>query len=104
MSFFKKISQLVSPPQDANVYWVYVKCNRCGEKVRARINLRNDLSINYGVKKGGDTYYCRKSIMGAGKCFQRVEVELTFNKNRKLINQEIQGGQFISEKEYTRNT
>ena len=102
MSFFKKISQLVSPPSDANIYWVYVKCNRCGEKLQGRVNLSNDLSINY-VGKGKDTYFCRKVIMGSGKCFQRIEVELAFNKTRKLINQEIQGGVYISEKEYISN-
>ena len=41
--------------------------------------------------------------MGSGKCFQRVEVELTFDKNRKLINKEIQGGALISEDEYFDN-
>jgi hypothetical protein len=102
MSFFTKISQLVSPHPDANVYWVYVKCNRCGEQLRGRVNLSNDLSIHY-VGKGKDTYFCRKVIMGSGKCFQRVEVELTFDKNRKLINKEIQGGAFISEDEYFDN-
>lgn len=95
MSFFKKIAQIVSPPADSNVYWVYAKCNRCGEPVRARINLSNDLSINYGDKKSDDKFFCRKVIMGTGKCFQRIEVELTFNKNRNLLNREIQGGQFI---------
>lgn len=101
MSFFKKIAQFVSPPADSNVYWVYTKCNRCGEKLRARVNLSNDLSINYGDKQSGDTYYCRKVIMGSGKCFQCIVVGLTFNKNRNLINREIQGGQFIDDKEYT---
>ncbi len=103
MSFFKKMSQLVSPHPEANVYWVYVKCNRCGEKLRSRVNLSNDLSINY-VGKGKDTYFTHKVIMGSGICFQRIDVELTFNKNRKLIKKEIQGGGFISEKEYNDNS
>lgn len=102
MSFFKKMSRLVSPPPDANVHWVYVNCNRCGEKLRGRVNLSNDLSINY-AGKGKDTYFCRKVIMGSGQCFQRVEVELAFDKNRKLINKEIQGGGFISEEEFADN-
>jgi hypothetical protein len=101
MSFFKKIAQIVSPPADSNVYWVYAKCNRCGETLRARINLNNDLSIIYGDKQSKDTYFCRKVIMGTDKCFQRIEVELTFDKNRKLLNREIQGGRFMDEKEYT---
>ena len=101
MSFFKKISQIISPPADSNVYWIYVRCNRCGENLKTRINLSNDLSIKYGDKDSDDTYFCRKVIMGSGKCFQRIEVEITFDKNRNLINREIQGGQFISDEEYT---
>jgi hypothetical protein len=101
MSFFKKIAQMVSPPADSNVYWVYAKCHRCGEKLSARVNMSNDLSIKYGEKEKEDTYFCRKVIMGSGKCFQRIEVELTFDKNRNLLNREIQGGQFIDEVEYS---
>jgi hypothetical protein len=35
--------------------------------------------------------------MGEGLCFQRVEVNLTFDVNRKLINREISGGKFVDE-------
>ena len=100
MSFFKKIAQMVSPPSESNAYWVYAKCNRCGENLSARINMSNDLSIKYGEKEKEDKYFCRKVIMGSGQCFQRIEVELTFDKNRNLLNREIQGGQFIDEEEY----
>ena len=100
MSFFKKIASIISPQStgDSNAYWVYVKCNRCGEKIRARVNLANDLSIKY--EDGQKTYFCRKTLMGEGRCFQRVEVELTFDKNRKLVKREINGGQFISDDEF----
>ena len=103
MSFFKRFSKLVSPPVDRNAYWVYVKCDRCGEKLQTRINLNNDLSINYGDKEGDDSYYCRKIIMGTGKCFERIEVELTFDNSRNVITQEIQGGKFISKEEFAEN-
>jgi len=103
MSFFKRFSKLVSPPVDRNAYWVYVRCDRCGEKLQTRINLNNDLSINYGDKEGDDRYYCRKIIMGTRNCFQRIEVELIFDKNRNVIGQEIQGGKFISKEEFAEN-
>jgi len=100
MSFFKKIFASISPSTTSNTRssWVYVRCNRCGETIRARINLSNDLSINYD--DGGTKYFCRKTIIGEGHCFQRIEIELTYGKNRNVINRAIQGGQYISEKEY----
>ena len=103
MSFFKKIADLFSPPastakpasRDASAYWVTVRCNRCGETLRARVDLHNDLSIEYG--ESAATYFCRKVLMGEGHCFQRIEVELTFDSDRRLTNREISGGQFVEE-------
>ena len=98
MSILKKITNLIFPPSgvDANAYWVTAKCKRCGETIRARINLNNDLSIEYG-EHGKNTYICRKTLMGEGHCFQRVEVVLTFDANKRLLSREITGGDFVDE-------
>ena len=82
------------------MYWVYVQCNRCNEKLRTHVNLNNDLSIRYGESDSDDTYFTRKTIIGRNLCFQAIEVELTFDRNRNLIDKQIQGGRFISEAEY----
>jgi hypothetical protein len=37
--------------------------------------------------------------MGKGHCFQRIEVKLTFDSNKKVINREISGGKFIDEQQ-----
>ena len=97
MGLFKKLSQMIFPQStsDPSAYWIKVKCRRCGEVIRARISLHNDLSVEY--VDGGTTYFCRKTLIGEGHCFQRVEVKLTFDVNRKLINREITGGEFVDE-------
>jgi hypothetical protein len=33
--------------------------------------------------------------MGSGRCFQQIEVELTFDANRRLLDKQVQGGTFI---------
>jgi hypothetical protein len=100
MSFLKKLSNIFSSPGggDDRSYWIYTRCNRCGEKIRARVDLSNDLSLNYE----GDqtTYFSRKVLIGEQRCFEKIEVLLTFDKDRKRINQEISGGQFISEEQF----
>ncbi|MEW5870680.1 MAG: hypothetical protein AB1894_15515 [Chloroflexota bacterium] len=99
MSMFKNLAKLFSSPAriDEWAYWVAVKCHRCGEVIRARMDLRNDLSIDYGEEGGSTTYFCRKMLMGEnGQCFQRIEIELTFNANHKLLNREISGGVFVN--------
>ncbi len=91
---FKRFLSFLSSPQarDSSAYWVAVRCNRCGELIRARVDLRNDLSPEYGER--GTTYFCRKVLMGEGRCFQRVEVELTFDDQHRLVNREINGGRW----------
>lgn len=77
-------------------YTLQVRCARCGEEIQAQVNLHNDLSHTFD--DGQAVYYCRKVLMGdQGLCFQRIEVELKFDANRKLVERQIQGGKFIDE-------
>lgn len=97
MSFFKKLGGFFSakPAEDQVSYYLKVKCNRCGEEIQARINLYNDLSIEYddsGITSG---YICRKVIVGSQRCYQPIDVSLTFDSRRRLVDKRITGGQFI---------
>ena len=100
MGLLKRLGDLLSPSGrgDDYVYWIYVRCNRCGEVIRGRVDLRNELSIDYDDK--GNTFYCRKVLMGEELCFQKVEVQLTFDKDRKLIDRQVTGGEFIGEDDF----
>ena len=101
MGLFKRISDYFSSPgiYDEAGYWIYLRCERCNENLRVRVNLNHDLSVDYEDKKG-QSYYCRKTIVGRSGCFQRIEVELTFDSKRKLTSREISGGTLIDEDEY----
>jgi hypothetical protein len=109
MGLFKKLSGLFSAPgqrtggQDKAGYWIAVRCNRCGETLRTRVNLHNDLSIDYGEGGGETTYFCRKVLIGDKLCFQRVEVELTFDAQRNLVDRRITGGEFLNDEEEVRS-
>jgi hypothetical protein len=100
MNFLKKLSQIfpAAKQEDSNDYWIEVKCNRCGEILKGRVHLYNDLSIEFNGDKSA-TYFCRKILVGDGKnlCFQQIEVSLWFDVKRNLINREVQGGKFVDE-------
>lgn len=100
--FLKRLSNIFSSSNDHDPhgYRIYVRCNRCGEKILSRIDLRNDLSPEYGDKEKDLIYFCRKVLIGQKLCFQQVEVHLKFNKMRELLEQEISGGKFIDEEEF----
>jgi hypothetical protein len=95
MGFFKKLtSAFTSPPIPADLsYWYTVRCKRCGEEIKARIDLRNDLSFDYDANDG--SYFCRKVIIGNGHCFQQIEVQIRFNTKRQLLDRQIAGGEFV---------
>lgn len=85
----------VPQPKSEPGYWVYVRCKRCGEAIRTRIDLRNDLSWG---DAGGLTVH--KTLVGSRRCFERIEVILTFDDNRQLTERQIERGEFITAEEY----
>lgn len=103
MNFLKKLSGYLKAPIEDYSYWVNVRCNRCGEMISTRVDLRNDPSVNYSGDKG-KTYFCRKVLIGEKYCFQKIEVLLTFDKNHKLIDREINGGVFVDDPDVSNST
>ena len=83
-----------SAKPEQRYYDFSVKCNRCGEDIEGRVDLNNDLSVEY--TQGGDIFLVRKVLIGESRCFQRIEVELKFNSARQLLEQHATGGQFSS--------
>lgn len=78
--------------QAGSAYWLYVRSRRCKELIKTRVDLRNDLSQR---DEGG--YFTRKVLVGNNsRCFERVEVTLIFDDQRRLVDQQISGGEFLS--------
>ncbi len=83
---------------DKWAYWVYAQCNRCGEPLRARIDLRNDPS-----EQDDGVWIVRKGLIGSGKyyCFQTVDIELHFDHDKKaVLDSEAVGGKLITAEDY----
>jgi hypothetical protein len=97
MGFFKKLGGFFSPRAsvDAASFHIKVKCNRCGEEIPARINLYNDLSVEYDDSGNINTYICHKVIVGGQRCYQPIDIVLKFDSKRRLMDKEITGGKFV---------
>ncbi|HEY65654.1 MAG TPA: hypothetical protein G4O02_13900 [Caldilineae bacterium] len=106
MGLLKKLASLLGGTgfggDDDNVHWVYVRCNRCGEVIATRINLANDLSVEYGEDERPRGYYVRKLLTGTGarRCYQQVEVEIEFDASKRPVSQVARGGTLITREEY----
>lgn len=104
MSFLKKVTSALfggsDRKEDRNAHWEYVRCSRCGEKLRVRVDPRSELTPQY--EDGESAYYARKGVYGSGKnrCFQMVEVELFFDSSRRLTSRYVTGGEFIARDEF----
>lgn len=101
MGLFQKIKELINASSQGNDLWLYVKCNYCGEPIKARVDLANQLSLVYGDNGVKEGYFCRKIIIGSQGCYRPIEVELKFDTSRRLTSRKIHGGKFISAEEYT---
>lgn len=96
MNFLQKLFG-GKPAGSRKSYYIFnVKCKRCGDVLEGRVDVDNDLSVEY--EGDGDMYYCRKVLMGDGKnlCYQQIEVGLKFDSKRILIERRIEsGGEFV---------
>jgi hypothetical protein len=93
MGFLKNLFR-GTPARPEKRYYVFrVKCNRCGEIIEGRVDLDNDLSLEFEDNRS--VYFVRKGLMGSNRCFQQIEVELRFASSRELVEQQAQGGTFM---------
>jgi hypothetical protein len=100
MSFFDSLKSLFGGGNSSyesgdSAYWIYVRCRRCGEVIKTRLDLLNSLALN---DEGG--YTISKTLVGNQLCFERIEVILTFDENRRLLSRDISRGDFITAEEY----
>jgi hypothetical protein len=93
MGFLKNLFGGSTAKPEKRFYVFHVKCNRCGEIIEGRVDLDNDLSLDY---EGENTvYFVRKGLIGENRCFQQIEVEMKFTSDKQLIEKEAQGGTFV---------
>ncbi|MGE5462982.1 MAG: hypothetical protein ACM3PS_06495 [Syntrophothermus sp.] len=93
MGFFKNLFGNAAGKPEKRFFVFQVQCKRCGEILEGRVDLDNDLSVEFD----GDSsiYFVRKGLLGANRCFQQIEVEMKFTPKRELIEKNVQGGTFV---------
>lgn len=102
MSFWETLSRLFRGAAQADRFQnIYVRCNRCGEKIRVRVDMHNELSPEYASGDYPSGYSCRKVAVGEQRCFQSIEIVLKFDAKRRLLEKEITGGDFLTEEQYS---
>jgi len=104
MAFLRKIIETVfgsggGEVRDPDGIYLYIKCGRCGAPVRIRADKRHDLQRDYDTGE----LVLRKEVMD-GSCFKMIHTTTRFDARYKIIDQKIDGGEFISWEEYKQLT
>lgn len=82
---------------DPHGIYFYVKCEKCGERLRIRADRRHDLVRDLNTGK----LVWNKEIMD-GRCFQLMYAKVVFDSRYRVQSQEIEGqGHFITQEEYS---
>ncbi|MGC9469719.1 MAG: hypothetical protein ACP5HS_14075 [Anaerolineae bacterium] len=100
MGFLKKIVEGLfgsgeGEVRDPDGIYLYVKCSRCGAPIRVRADKRHDLQRDYDSNE----YVLRKEIMD-GTCFSLIQATVRFDQTFRIVDREIEGGEFITYEEY----
>ena len=99
--FGRSSGQSASASGDENASYYYLKCNKCGEVIRIRIDRRWDLEQEFD-EGGGDAvtgYVSRKEVMGT-KCFQMLRLTVQFDRGYRETEKQLSGGTFVGQEEY----
>ena len=94
---WKKISQH-SAARGERLY-LFIQCDKCGEKLKVFVNKETDLERVYEEGKGGPAYRLTKEAMDS-KCFSIISVTIEFDINKNIISRDISNGRFITEEDH----
>jgi hypothetical protein len=94
---FDKIRELFtgSSEGDSEGMYFHVKCGKCGTPLRIRVDKRHDLRRDFD--QGG--YVVDKDLMDS-TCFRLFHFTIRFDDNHRIVERDIEGGEFITEEAY----
>jgi hypothetical protein len=86
-------------PSDGGLYY-YVRCGKCGEAIRVRIDRNNDLAQEFeGSGDHPSGYTATKGVVGK-KCFRQMSLTIAFDGARREVGRSVDGADFITREQY----
>jgi hypothetical protein len=90
---------------DRGLYW-YVRCNRCQDVVRVRVNMANEVSeLSDEPEEGAERveptnpaarYVVTKGVVDS-KCFRPMRLTILFDGRRRELESHVDGGEIVDE-------
>ena len=99
MSFLSRLFGRAASPGAGPVLWLYVRCERCQEKIRIRVNRNTDAQPEYDDNGRLTHYFLRKEILG-NSCPNLMSVELQLDGGGRIIARQAERCVLITEQEF----
>jgi hypothetical protein len=98
---FGRSGRVDSSDGDQHAFLYYLRCARCGEVIRVRIDRRWDLEQEFDEGSGDAAtgYAARKEVMGT-KCFQMLRLTVEYDRSYHEADKQLSGGTFVGREEY----
>ncbi|MFZ9857095.1 MAG: hypothetical protein ACO3F2_02000 [Roseiflexaceae bacterium] len=93
MSWWRKLFGQTTT-NNARIIHIYARCQRCQSPVHVRLDVFNDLAVEYNERGDINGYVVRKALMDA-KCFRVMQAEIWFDAQRNETQRTLEGGEFI---------
>jgi hypothetical protein len=94
MSFLRRLFAQPEAPRDERGIYLYAVCDRCGQRLRIRIDRQYDLNPR---DEGG--YIWQKTLVDS-RCFRPMPTVVLFDRTYQVISTEIEGGHYIDQETY----
>ena len=85
--------------KDKNIIRIYLQDNKCGEKIEVLLRKSYDIQRVY---EDDSAYYKITKVVVCTKCYNKIKINITFDKNYKVITNYIENGKFITQDEYNK--
>ena len=100
MGFMDKIKDFFQPVNNTNLLEIYLQDKKCKEKIKLLVRKSYDIQRIY--EKDQDADYRLRKVVICNNCYNKINLEIDYNKKYNIINSEIDGGELITKEEYNK--
>jgi len=101
LGFFGFLKNIFQPSTQGNLIHIYIKDEKCGDKIKLLVRKSYDIQKIYEENEQAD--YRLKKVVICNKCYNKINVRIDFDRRYNIIDNQIDGGSIISEKEFNEN-
>ena len=98
MGFLDKIKSIFSGGSQSKLIDIYIEDDKCENQMKLLFRKSYDIQKVYEDNREAD--YEIKKVVVCDKCYNKIELNLEFDKKYNIINQEIKDGKIINKEEF----